>query len=78
MTDDIVLKTGVVRYFLTDRNYGFITADDGSGDIFVHIKNVQKAGLEKLVEGQKISYKVKLDKKLNKNRATRLQLISQS
>jgi len=76
MTDDNVLKTGIVKYFLVDKNYGFIIADDGSGDIFVHNKTVQKAGLEKLVEGQKISYKVKLDKKFNKNRASRLKLIT--
>jgi CspA family cold shock protein len=68
-------KTGVVKYFLVDKNYGFITADDGSGDTFVYISNVRKAGLEKLVEGQKISYKVKLDKKRNNYKATKLELL---
>ena len=68
-------KTGVVKYFLVDKNYGFITADDGRGDTFVYISNVRKAGLEKLVEGQKISYKVKLDKKRNNYKATKLELL---
>ncbi|NQV78210.1 MAG: cold-shock protein, partial [Lutibacter sp.] len=31
------MKTGVVRFYNVDKNYGFITADDGSGETFVHI-----------------------------------------
>jgi cold shock protein len=64
------MKTGVVRFYNVDKNYGFIKADDGSGETFVHISRIQKAGLEKLVGGQKISYKVKLDKVKNKNYAS--------
>ena len=47
------MKTGVVRFYNVDKKYGFIKADDGSGEIFVHISRIQKAGLEKLVGGQK-------------------------
>lgn len=72
------MKTGVVRFYNVDKKYGFIKADDGSGETFVHISRIQKAGLEKLVGGQKISYKVKLDKIKNKNYASTLSLITDS
>jgi len=72
------MKTGVVRFYNVDKNYGFIKADGGSGETFGHISRIQKAGLEKLVGGQKISYKVKLDKVKNKNYASTLSLITDS
>ena len=72
------MKTGVVRFYNVDKNYGFIKADDGSGETFVHISRIQKAGLEKLVGGQKINYLVKLDKVKNKNYASTLSLITDS
>ena len=70
-----VIKTGVVRFYKVDKGYGFIKADDGSGETFVHLSRIQKAGLEKLVGGQKIRYLVKLDKQRNKNYASTLSLI---
>ena len=72
------MKTGIVRFYNVDKNYGFIKADDGSGETFVHISRIQKAGLEKLVGGQKIRYLVKLDKIKNKNYASTLSLIADS
>ena len=72
------MKTGVVTFYNVDKKYGFIKADDGSGETFVHISSIQKSGLEKLVSGQKISYKVKLDKVKNKNYASTLSLIIDS
>ena len=40
-------KTGTVKFFNTDKGYGFIQPDDGSPDSFVHITAVQAAGLAK-------------------------------
>ena len=70
-----VIKTGVVRFYNVDKKYGFIKADDGSGETFVHISRIQKAGLEKLVGGQKIKYLVKLDERRNKNYVSNIELI---
>lgn len=72
------MKTGIVKSYSEKNNYGFITADDGSGETFVHISRIRKAGLEKLVGGQKVSYRVKLDKLKEKNYASRLSLIPES
>ena len=55
--------TGVVKFFNTERGYGFIKPDDNGRDVFVHITAVERAGLQSLTEGQKISYEVEPDKK---------------
>ena len=50
------MPTGTVKWFNHSRGYGFIGPEDGSGDVFVHITAVEKAGLAPLSEGQKVSF----------------------
>ena len=50
------MATGTVKFFNTQKGFGFIQPDDGSKD--VHISAVEKAGMRSLVEGQKISYEI--------------------
>ena len=52
------MATGTVKFFNTQKGFGFIQPDDGSRDVFVHVSAVQRAGMTSLVEGQKISYEV--------------------
>jgi cold shock protein len=52
------MATGTVKFFNTQKGFGFITPTDGSRDVFVHISAVQRAGLDTLVEGQRVSYEV--------------------
>lgn len=52
------MATGTVKFFNTQKGYGFIRPDDGSKDVFVHISAVERAGLRSLVEGQKIGYEI--------------------
>ena len=54
---------GTVKFFNTERGYGFIKPDDGGRDVFVHITAVERAGLKSLSEGQRISFDVEPDKK---------------
>ncbi|RMF08742.1 MAG: cold-shock protein [Alphaproteobacteria bacterium] len=56
------MTTGTVKWFSTDRGYGFIEPSDGSKDVFVHISAVERAGLGTLNEGQKISFDVVSDR----------------
>lgn len=52
------MATGTIKFFNTQKGYGFIQPDDGSKDVFVHITAVQRAGLDTLNEGQKVSFDI--------------------
>lgn len=52
------MATGKVKFFNTQKGFGFIQPDDGSRDVFVHVSAVQNAGMTTLVEGQRLSYEV--------------------
>jgi CspA family cold shock protein len=65
------MATGTVKFFNTQKGFGFITPNDGSKDVFVHISAVERAGMSTLNEGQKISYDVVNER--GKNAAANLQ-----
>ncbi len=52
------MATGTVKWFNAGMGFGFIQADDGSKDVFVHISAVQKAGLATLNEKQRVQYEL--------------------
>jgi len=52
------MATGIVKFFNTQKGFGFIAPVDGGNDVFVHISAVEKAGMASLREGQKVSYDV--------------------
>jgi len=54
---------GVVKFFNSERGYGFIKPDGGGQDVFVHITAVERAGMKSLNEGQRLSFEVEPDKK---------------
>ena len=49
---------GTVKFFNNDKGYGFIAPEDGSGDAFVHISAVERAGLRTLDKDQRLNYDV--------------------
>jgi CspA family cold shock protein len=53
-----MMATGTVKFFNTQKGFGFIQPDDGSKDVFFHISAVERAGMNTLNEGQKVSYEV--------------------
>ncbi len=65
-------KNGKVKWFNDQKGYGFIEAEDGTGDVFVHISAVEKAGMRSLREGQTLTFDVQKDPKKNKTSATNL------
>lgn len=52
------MATGTVKFFNATKGYGFIQPNDGSKDVFVHISAVERAGLDGLKEGQKVSFEL--------------------
>jgi CspA family cold shock protein len=53
---DSAAHVGIVKWFNPGKGYGFIAPEEGGNDIFVHISAVQRAGLRKLTEGQRIRF----------------------
>lgn len=49
---------GVVKWFSAEKGYGFITRDDGEGDVFVHFTAIQENGFRTLEEGQRVNFDV--------------------
>lgn len=52
------MATGTVKWFNATKGFGFIQPDSGGKDVFLHISALQKAGLQGVNDGQKISYDV--------------------
>jgi CspA family cold shock protein len=52
------MPIGTVKFFNTDKGYGFIAPEDGGKDSFVHISAVQAAGMQTLQKDQRVSYEV--------------------
>lgn len=57
------MSVGTVKWFNSQKGYGFIQPDDGSKDVFVHISAVERSGIGNLSEGQKVSFEVMRDQK---------------
>ena len=51
-------QTGTVKWFNDAKGFGFITPENGGGDLFVHFRSIQGSGFKSLQEGQKVSFKV--------------------
>jgi len=52
------MAIGTVKFFNTDRGYGFITNEAGGKDAFVHITALERSGMTTLSEGQRVSYEL--------------------
>jgi cold shock protein len=66
------MAQGTVKWFNSQKGFGFIQPDDGSKDVFVHISAVERAGLNGLNEGQKVTYDIVADKRSGKSSAENL------
>jgi cold shock protein len=70
------MQTGTVKWFNTQKGFGFIQPQDGGNDVFVHVSAVERAGLYTLNEGQKVSFEVVADRRTGKSSADRLEVRS--
>ena len=64
------MSSGTVKWFNKVKGYGFIQPSDGGKDVFVHVTAVERAGMDTLVEGQKLNYEIVNER--GKNAATNL------
>jgi len=66
------MATGTVKWFNTQKGYGFIQPDQGGKDIFVHISAVERPQLGSLSEGHKIGFELQRDRKTGRESAVDL------
>ncbi len=66
------MQTGTVKWFNSQKGFGFIEQSAGGPDVFVHISAVERAGWTSLNEGQKLSYEIVTDRRNGKSSADRL------
>jgi CspA family cold shock protein len=52
------VASGTVKWFNSDKGFGFIQQDDGGADVFVHFSAITGSGYRELAEGQKVEYEV--------------------
>ncbi|HWK00107.1 MAG TPA: cold-shock protein [Xanthobacteraceae bacterium] len=52
------MPVGTVKFFNTQKGYGFIQPEDGGKDVFVHVSAVERSGMHTLNEGQKVSFEI--------------------
>lgn len=57
------MNNGTVKWFNEEKGFGFISNDNGSGDVFVHFSSIQGSGFKSLREGQHVSYDTEQDPK---------------
>ncbi|MEO0718182.1 MAG: cold-shock protein [Pseudomonadota bacterium] len=68
------MATGKVKWFNTEKGYGFIQPEDGGNDVFVHISAVERAGLRGLNDGQKVNFEIVADKRSGRSSADNLEV----
>lgn len=66
------MPVGTVKFFNTEKGYGFIAPDDGAADNFVHISAVERAGMGTLNKDQRVQYELETDRR-GKTSAVNLQ-----
>jgi len=69
------MPTGTVKWFNATKGFGFIQPESGGTDVFVHISAVERAGMQNLNEGQRVSYEEKRDPKRGKTSAENLKAV---
>ena len=69
------MPIGTVKWFNSAKGFGFIQPESGSTDVFVHISAVERAGLNGLDEGQKISFEEERDPRKGKTSAVNLKVL---
>jgi len=68
------MATGKVKFFDEIKGFGFISPDEGGGDVFVHISAVERAGFRTLQSDQHLSYELEADKR-GRSSAVGLQVV---
>jgi CspA family cold shock protein len=69
------LSQGTVKWFNSQKGFGFIEPEAGGNDVFVHISAVERSGMSTLSEGQKVSFEIVADRRTGKSAAEQLRIL---
>jgi CspA family cold shock protein len=69
------VNKGTVKWFNSQKGFGFIEPETGGKDVFVHISAVERSGMTGLSEGQKVSFEIVADRRTGKSAAEQLRVI---
>ena len=68
------MTSGTVKFYNDQKGYGFIAPDEAGNDVFVHATALQRAGINSLNEGQKVSFATEVDTRSGKTAVSTLEL----
>ena len=68
------MRTGTVKFYNSQKGFGFIQPDDGGKDVFVHATALERSGVPALREGQKVSFDTQTDPRSGKVAVGRLEI----
>jgi len=68
------LNKGTVKFYNDQKGFGFIAPDNGGKDVFVHATALERAGISRLSEGQKVSFDTEMDRRSGKTAVSTIQL----
>ena len=54
----MTVPTGTVKFFNSEKGFGFISRDDQDGDLFVHFSQIAGSGYKSLDEGQRVEFEI--------------------
>lgn len=69
------MNTGTVKFYNSQKGFGFIERDDGGKDVFVHATALESAGISELTDGQKVSFDTQNDDRTGKVAVGKIELV---
>jgi CspA family cold shock protein len=69
------LAKGTVKFFNTNKGYGFIAPEGGGNDVFVHVSALERAGLQPLNEGQRVEFETEVNKRSGKSAVSTIKVL---
>jgi CspA family cold shock protein len=69
------MTKGTVKFYNEQKGFGFIEPEDGGKDVFVHATALERAGISRLVEGQKVSFDTEQDSRSGKTAVGKIEAI---
>ena len=70
------MPEGVVKFFNQTKGFGFVSRNDGGGDIFVHVSALHDSGLDDLDENDEVSFEIERDRRSGKETAVSLRVLA--